>query len=220
MKRYSFIVILLSAAIVLTSCKSKTETTAVPEVAAPAVKVDTISTPIVGEQPQDPSNPSIDYTFESALSTRLLLALGSLKLAETAAPITKDQAAQMMMLWQALENLSSSGTSPEAEVNALLTQVEEALTAEQIAAINAMQLTQEDLQAWTETNGIVVGSGTGAGSGTGQGMGQGSGLSPEARATKQAENALLGMTPSEEGGQGGISSAITQALIEYLGNIN
>jgi len=79
-----------------------------------------------------------------------------------------------------------------------------------------MALTQAELQTWAQTNGITVGSGTGTGSGTGQGSGQGSGLSPEEKATKQAENSLTGNVAS---GEGGLSSAITAALISYLEGI-
>jgi hypothetical protein len=87
------------------------------------------------------------------------------------------------------------------------------MTSEQIAAINAMKLTQVDLQTWAKENGVTIGSGTGLEQGSGQG--QGSGMSPEARATKQAENGMTGTTNNENG----LSSVITTALITYLENI-
>ena len=101
-------------------------------------------------------------------------------------------------------------------MNALLSQIELTLTAEQIASINAMKLTLVDLQTWAQANGITIGSGTGSEQGTGQGMGQGAGLSPEAKATKQAENGMTGNTPNSENG---LSSVITETLITYLENI-
>ena len=217
MKRIHYIILVLIIASMLTACGSgdnKTESGNLVEptpnnLNAPAITVSTNP----GEVSQ---KNTINYEYEGALSNRLLLAFGTLKLAETAYPITVEQAPQMLMLWQALSNLSQSGTSAEAEVNAIMSQIELLFTSEQISSINAMALTQAELQTWAQTNGITVGSGTGTGSGTGQGSGQGSGLSPEEKATKQAEKSLTGAAAS---GEGGLSSAITEALISYLEGI-
>jgi len=122
----------------------------------------------------------------------------------------------MLILWQALNNLTRSGTSAEAEVEALITQIEQSFTSDQVLAINDMALTQVDLQTWAQENGITIGSGTDTGTGTGQGTGQGSGMTAEQKATKQAENNVTGSTGS---GEGGLSSAITEALITYLEGI-
>ena len=217
MKRIHYIILVLIIASMLTACGSgdnKTESGNLVEptpnnLNAPAITVST--------NPAEVSQKNtINYEYEGALSNRLLLAFGTLKLAETTYPIKAEQASQMLMLWQALENLSQSGTSAEAEVNAIMSQIELLFTSEQISSINAMALTQAELQTWAQTNGITVGSGTGTGSGTGQGSGQGSGLSPEEKATKQAENSLTGNVAS---GEGGLSSAITAALISYLEGI-
>ena len=191
MKRIYILLVVLVIVSMLTACGSKDQ------------KAEPANT-------NDPAK--INYEYDGALSSRLLLALGTLKLAETSVPITSDQAPQMLMLWQALESLTQSGTSAEAEVNAILTQIDQEFTTDQAVAINAMSLTQEDLQTWAQTNGITLGSGAS----TGLGMGQGSGLSPEARATKRAENGMVGDAAT---GEGGLSSAITDALITYLKNI-
>jgi len=217
MKRIHYIILVLIIASMLTACGSgdnKTESGNIVEpnpnnLNAPAI---TVSTKPGGVSQKN----MINYEYEGALSNRLLLAFGTLKLAETAYPITVEQAPQMLMLWQALSNLSQSGTSAEAEVNAIISQIELLFTSEQISSINAMALTQAELQTWAQTNGITVGSGTGTGSGTGQGAGQGSGLSPEEKATKQAENSLTGAASA---GEGGLSAAITAALISYLEGI-
>lgn len=190
MKRFNLLLVVLVIASILAGCDSKDK------------KADTsISEPGV-----------INYEFDGALSSRLLLALGSLELAETSVPITDEQAPQMLMLWQALQSLSQSGTSAEAEVTAILNQIDQALPDDQAAAINAMSLTQADLQTWAQSNGVALGSGMSSG----LGMGQGSGLSPEARATKRAENGIMGDTAT---GESGLSTAITTALIMYLENI-
>ena len=215
MKRTHYIILVLIIASMLTACGSadqKNESVNIVEPTPNALNAPAIT---ISTDPAEVSQQNtINYEYEGALSSRLLLAFGSLKLAETANPITVEQAPQMLMLWQALDNLTQSGTSAEAEVDALMSQIEQLFTSEQIASINAMALTQTELQTWAQANGITVGTGTGTG--TGQGMGQGSGLSPEAKATKQAENSLLGNTAT---GEGGLSSAITDALISYLEGI-
>lgn len=157
--------------------------------------------------------PALDVSFENALAPRLLLSLGTLKLAETPMPVTPEQTPQLLMLWQALDNLTQSGTSAQAEVDALLAQIESVYTPEQIMAINAMRLTQVELQAWAQQKEVAAASG-GGGQGQGQGQGGGSGMSSEARATKQAAQ---GVTAS--GGDNGLSDAVTQALLAYLQTI-
>ena len=151
-------------------------------------------------------SPNLDVSYENALNARLQLTLGSLKLAETNTPITPDQAKIMLPLWQALLNMTRTGNSAQAEVNALLGQIEAAFTPEQLTAIRAMGLTSADLQTWASANGITLGSGSGQ-----PGSGQGSGMSPEARATKQAAEGIT----SGSGGNG-ISTAMLNALIAYL----
>jgi hypothetical protein len=154
--------------------------------------------------------PTIAADYENALSLRLLLSLGTLKLTETSLPLTSNQASQLLPLWQGLINLTQSGSSAQEEVNTLLVQIENTLTPQQVAAINAMQLTQVELQAWAQANGIIAGSG--GGQGQGQGQGGGGGVSPEARATKQASQGQG--VPA--GGDNGLSAAIETALLIYL----
>ena len=148
---------------------------------------------------------TLDTSYDGAISARNQLALGTLNLAGSANAITPEQAETLLPLWQVLLNSQKSGTGADAEINAVLQSIEDSLTAEQIAAIKAMQLTQTDLQDWATASGITLGSGTG------QGQGQGQGLSPEARATRQAEE---GRTPSSTGG--GASTSLVSAVIEYL----
>lgn len=153
-------------------------------------------------------SPSLDLSYENALSTRLQLTLGSLKLAETNTPITAEQAQVMLPLWQALQNMTSTGNSAQAEVNALLGQIEDAFTPEQLAAIRAMSLTSADIQTWASANGVTMGSGSGQ---PGTGQGGGGGMSPEARATKQAAE---GVTSGNSGNS--ISTTMLNALITHL----
>ena len=203
--------IILDRALLLAACGS-----APVEQTQPAVTTDAPGTsgsiaPESDETPAPPNGTSLDLTYENALSTRLALALGILRLEETTAPVNAEQAPTLLMLWQGLVNLTNSGTSAEAEVTALLTQIESTLTPEQIQLINEMKLTQTDTQAWAQENGLTLGTGTGTGTGTGQG--QGSNLTAEEKATRQAANNPTGDTANRENS---LSVALTEALIEYL----
>lgn len=210
MKRSILFFLLLIAALALSSCTSAESTPTPPTLVEPNVIVESTDLPT---NPEEIIREAINFNYEGALSTRLLLAFGTLKLAETNFPVTSAQAPQLLLLWRALDNLTKSGTSAEAEVAALLSEIELTLSSEQIQSINAMQLTQESIQAWVQANGITVGSGTGTGLGSGQGQGQGSSLSPEEKATRQAAE---GMTGNTAAGESGLSSVITTALIAYL----
>lgn len=216
MKRLALLSILITSLFLVTACGSN--------VAQPAGLVDTTPVPANSEgntmhestepaaEITAPEQAQLDFSYENALSQRLMLAMGTLKLTETEHPVSLDQAPQLLLLWQALRNMTNSGTSPEEEVAAVLAQIEVTLSSEQINSINTMKLTQTDIQTWAAANGVAVG--TGSGSGTGQGTGQG--MSPEARATKQAANGMTGTSPNNENG---LSVVITDALITYLENI-
>ncbi len=61
----------------------------------------------------------------------------------------------LLPLWQAIqgETLRSS-----AEMNTVLAQIEGTMTQEQLLAITAMQLTQDDLRAWAQSRGLNLGA--------------------------------------------------------------
>lgn len=150
---------------------------------------------------------SLDVSYEGALALRNQLALGTLRLEETDRPVTAEQAADLLLVWQALRGTMDSGASAQAEVDALLAQIESTLGGEQLAAIGAMRLTQTDLQAWAQSQGLSTGEGTGPGGGSGQ-PGSGQSLSSEERATRQAERG--GSSGS------GTSRALIDAVIDLL----
>jgi hypothetical protein len=148
---------------------------------------------------------NLDTSYEGALSARNQLALGMLQLDGTANAITPEQAKSLLTLWQALRGTTQSGASAQAEVSALLGQIEGALTAQQLAAIKDLKLTQTAFQQWAAANGVTMGAGGGQ-------PGSGQGLSPEARATRQAAEGRTGST----GSSGGASTAVLTAVITYL----
>ena len=142
--------------------------------------------------------------YDGALAVRNQLALGTLELNQGDLAVNAEQAQTLIPLWQGLRSTQQAGGSAQAEVSALLTQIESAMTPEQLQAIAAMKLTQPDMQAWATANGITMGSGT---------PGQGAGMSPEARATKQAAE---GVTSSGGGSGSKLSAALIDAVIASL----
>jgi hypothetical protein len=137
------------------------------------------------------------------LPQRNQLLLGILRLEDGADALTKDQAAKLLPLWQGIRATMKSGAASEAETTALLAQIEGALTADQLSAIGEMKLTQANLQEWAKSRGLSVGTGEGAAMGGGSGQS----LSPEARATRQAERGATGASS-------GTAAALVDAVIE------
>ena len=52
-----------------------------------------------------------------------------------------------MPLWETLESLASSNTAASQEVDAVVSQIESSLSAQQVSGITTMKLTQQDLAA-------------------------------------------------------------------------
>ena len=150
-------------------------------------------------------NLPVDY--EGALPVRNQLALGTLELSQTDLAISAEQAQTLLPLWQALRSTQQAGGTAQAEVSALLTQIEAAMKPEQLQSIASMKLTFTNMQEWATANGITMGSGGGT-------PGQGMGMSAEARATKQAAE---GITSSGSGGSGSkLPTALMDAVIASL----
>jgi hypothetical protein len=156
------------------------------------------------------SGTSLDTSYANALPVRNQLLLGTLRLDESAHPLSAAQAATLLPLWQGIRGTMNSGAAAQAETDALLKQIEAGLSAEQRATIRGWKLTQADLQAWASSQGITTASGNAPGSGAGSGApGSGQALSAEARATRQAERGGAGES-------GGLSKALVDAVIRLL----
>ncbi len=122
------------------------------------------------------SSEVLNTSYDGALAASSQLTLGTINLEGTENAVTPEQAAALLPLWQALQG----GVTARAEVSAVLKQIEGAMAQEQLAAIAAMQLAQEDLRAWMQEQGLGREGGF-------PGAGEGQGLSDEERATRQAE---------------------------------
>ena len=157
----------------------------------------------------------LNEDYPDALPIQTQLTLGTLKLEDTSLAVDSEQAAELLTLWQAIRSLSSSDITAEGEIEAIVNQILETMSPEQLEAIAAMELTQEGILELTQElgiarggdgttegdprgsapDGMVPGSGGGPGGGMGGGpdgggFGELSGdLDPEQIATLQAERA-------------------------------
>jgi hypothetical protein len=99
----------------------------------------------------DASNPG----FDLPLGTKLIL--GTVKLDETDYAVDADQASQLLPLWKALRSLGESDTAAQAEIDAVISQIEDTMTSEQMQAIEEMNLTMQDFASVADTLGIETG---------------------------------------------------------------
>jgi hypothetical protein len=90
------------------------------------------------------------------------LMLGTMKLDEVGLEPDAAQASDLLLLWQAYRSLATSDTAAPQEIEAVLGQIEKTMTAEQVAAIAAMDLDQEDLSALLESSRQDAASGDGS----------------------------------------------------------
>jgi len=89
---------------------------------------------------------SLSESYPDALPAVTQLVVGTFKLEETDLAISADQAQELVPLWQAYRTLESSQTSAQQEREALVTQIEESMTADQLKGIADMKLTAADMQ--------------------------------------------------------------------------
>ena len=90
------------------------------------------------------SSTTLNTSYDDALNASTQLILGTIRLEETGDTVTAEQAKSLLPLWQSLQG----GVTAQAEVNAVLKQIESTMTQDQLAAIAAMRLTQEDLRSF------------------------------------------------------------------------
>ena len=179
---------------------------------------------------------------ENALPVETQLMLGTVKLDETEYAIDADQAFELLPLWKALRSLGDSETAAQAEVDAVVAQIQDTMTAEQMDAIADMKLSQENFAEVAEILGIETGfsgrfgdmtpemkaaaqaaresgqapSGGQVPGGGVPGMGGGQGRSGGQELSPEArETAIAERGGTSEAGLG-INPAFLDALIEFL----
>jgi hypothetical protein len=129
--------------------------------------------------------------YENALPVAMQLAVGTFMLDDSDQPVSPEQAAELIPLWKGYKSLSNADTASRIELEALLTQIQEVLSSDQLQAIAAMELTREDLMELGQTRQIEMG-----------GPGGNFNLTPEQQATREARRSS-GQSPAQGGGPPG-----------------
>ena len=92
----------------------------------------------------------------NGLTTATRLALGTLKLEGTDQALTASQVAELLTLWQGYQSLSNSDTTSSVELEALVSQIQGVMTAEQTTTIDGMNLTNQSLSDELQSLGTSV----------------------------------------------------------------
>ncbi len=100
-----------------------------------------------------------------ALSPEAKLAIGTIKLEGTKQAVDPAMAAKLLPLWQVLKQLNSSDSAAPQEVTAVLDQIRSTMNPAQVSAIDAMQITRQDMFSVFQQE--AQAGGTGSTSGTG-----------------------------------------------------
>ena len=156
MKFWNLVLILILVTGVLAGCGGDADTSTQEEASAP---------PVESGEGDTYTSSILSTAYDGALPVSSQLALGIFELEDTENAVTVEQAQTLLPLWQAIQG---GALQSEAETNAVLKQIEGAMTTKQLAAIVAVQLAFEDMGTWMQERGVDFG------------------LSPEAMATRQA----------------------------------
>jgi hypothetical protein len=140
---------------------------------------------------QNSGNTALSGSNTRELSQAMKLALGTFKLDKTDNPVDPAEATQLLFLWKGMCNLSQEQSVANEEVQGLIKQIQDTMKPEQIAAINAMNLSFQDIAAIAKETGLDLGSFGG----------QAGNLSPGAQATFQAARQSGGGGGGFGGGQ-------------------
>jgi predicted small lipoprotein YifL len=183
-----------------------------------------------------------DGEFDIPAGTMLML--GTVMLEETDYAVDSEQASALLPLWKALRSFGESETTAQAEIDAVISQIGEGMTAEQITAIEAMDLTMGDMGVVAETLGVEMGvfgsrfgemtpemqetmqamresgnfqrpGGDLPGGGPGGGQGPGGGLGG-AEMNPEARATAMAERGGARGARSGINSFLLDGIIEFL----
>lgn len=180
---------------------------------------------------------------QAELSTESKLIVGTFKLDGTEQAITKDQAKQLVIMWQVYQEISQSDTAAQEEVDGLLKQIEGAFTDAQTQAITNLNLSQRDVMTLMQEKNLMgnmpqMGNSSSSGSSsnsnaTGGGAAMGAGGPPDMGAGGPPDmgggGPMMGGDSSSSSSSSGSTSTQAQrmnptsqlldALIEYLQGI-
>lgn len=137
----------------------------------------------------------LNTDYDNALPVSSQLIIGSLELEQTDNALDEDEAKTLLPLWQAYQTLSNSDTTAQAELDAVLKQIQEAMHPDQLQAIAGMKLTTENAQQLIQEQGLAFGRGFGGGR-------QGGDASGGGNFSRPGGGGLPGQPPA--GGPGGL----------------
>lgn len=106
--------------------------------------------------------------YANALPVPSQLALGIINLKDTPNAVNSKEGATLLPLWKGLLALADTATSSTVEINALIGQIQDTMTPEQLQAIAAMKLTQADFAKVAQAAGGFGGGGANRTPGTGR----------------------------------------------------
>jgi hypothetical protein len=186
------------------------------------------------EQATDSQSAAQSAGGNTATSLPMQLALGTLRLEGGDLAVTPEQAASLLPLWKAANTLSQADNVAGDELNAVFEQIQEAMTAEQMASIESMEISRDTMTQVAEELGLEMpnpmanlseeqraqmeaarASGQAPqsfGPGGGMGMGAEGGPPPE----MGAGNSFSGNSDSSSQRRGGFGAVFYQAVIDLL----
>lgn len=176
MKQITFLIALIVVAVLAVGCNlPSSEPAAEPaavENAGQAGVEEPVGAEAVVENADDPAPPGdgSQPNADPAIGTANQLAMQTLYLQDTDYPVSADQAATLLPLWESVQEQMNGEAPDTAAIEGLLGDIESTLTAEQQGLL--ANLDQETLQAWMQEQGMFGGNRGGAG---GQGGGPGGG---------------------------------------------
>ncbi|MEW6406087.1 MAG: hypothetical protein AB1649_30245 [Chloroflexota bacterium] len=90
------------------------------------------------------------------ITTETELLVGTLKLDGTDQEVDAEQAADLLLLWQMYKSLYASDTSAQEEIDAVIRQIQDTMTPGQLNAIDAMQMTPQDIMTTMQDLGLAM----------------------------------------------------------------
>ena len=120
---------------------------------------------------------SLTTSYDNAVSIEFQLIVGTFKLEGTDQAVTAEQAKVLLPLWQQVQALSpsmgpgaasqgqpaatftvqASGSDSQAQIDALVSQIEAVMTIDQLQAIASMKITQDSAMTILQNQGVSMG---------------------------------------------------------------
>jgi hypothetical protein len=243
----TLLTLLILLVLTLTACSGQTTTNAsAAQQSLPAAESASQSSTSEPSANQEAANSTaqLNTSYDNTVPVEMQLVLGTLKLVGTDQTMTQDQAAVLLPLWSNLQSLSqslgpgqpqqdSSSTSQstnadtQQKIDALVEQIQQAMTPAQIQAIANMKITQDTAMALMQEIGITMGGPQGGGSmpqppqgnppdsnGT---SGAGSPPTDEQKPPNGGQQPDNSQMPSPQGGM--IPPQLLDSLIQTIGKI-